>query len=152
MAFEYKDRMQGTTTEKNTEHCQFCDTDQEIPVNRITRCPWCGNYLRPCGECDTETNGCNWSRTTGCWRFPFPTPLELDTEVRLADGTAGFIRDYDCEDDGDDLSQFCAYHVDFAGEEGWEVVYHGEIMEYRDTVNGKEVWLKNFPDAWVKGE
>jgi hypothetical protein len=138
--------------EEIEEYCPFCDNNVAIMDNRITRCPDCGQYLRPCCGCSDNDHPCDWSMEKGCWRFPFPSPLETGMKIKMACGTKGVIVEYDCEDDGDDLSQFRAYHIDFGGEAEWEIVYHGEIVEFKTIEQGKPVWLKNYADAWLVDE
>ena len=128
--------------EEIEEYCSTCNDIVLIPDGRITRCPDCGNYQRPCAGCSDNEHPCNWSRNTGCWRFPFASPFNIGTMIQLDDGQKGFIEEYDCRDDGTDLKDFCAYQVDFGDELGWEIVYSHDIAAWSDDDGKTWVFLK----------
>jgi hypothetical protein len=46
--------------EKNLtiEWCSNCGNEQEIPKDRISKCPECGEKITPCNECPQNYSDC----------------------------------------------------------------------------------------------
>lgn len=66
--------MSKVTIETTTEWCPGCGNEVDIPADRPSACPKCGEELFPCSICSFE-KGCDWTETVGCWRFPKKTAV-----------------------------------------------------------------------------
>jgi ribosomal protein L32 len=59
---------------KTTEWCSHCEYEVEIPVGEVSKCPQCGESIRPCGDCPTYDEGdereCDWREDGYCIIFP----------------------------------------------------------------------------------
>jgi len=52
------------------EICGECMGEVDIPVDKISKCPECGESIRPCSDCLNDYNRCDWNESGYCWRFP----------------------------------------------------------------------------------
>ena len=47
------------------ETCHFCETDIEVPIDKVSKCPNCGREIVPCAGCDVPAD-CDWNNETYC--------------------------------------------------------------------------------------
>ena len=69
------------------EYCPFCESEVEIPFDKVSKCPNCGREIFPCADCDEP--GCNWNgETFSCHSFTHSMEeielLKAEREVLLA--------------------------------------------------------------------
>ena len=66
----------GERAKTTLECCPHCEMEGEIPEGKPAKCPNCGEVILPCSTCCGLVDGhnnrfiCDWSKDTGCWRFP----------------------------------------------------------------------------------
>lgn len=59
--------------ETTPEMCSNCMHEVEIPANKPSKCPNCGDDILPCSTCYDQIDGkkpCDWDEDARCWRFP----------------------------------------------------------------------------------
>jgi len=106
-----------------TEWCSNCDTEVEIPDNRISACPECGESIRPCSECNPD-KPCYYNEEDGtCRMFPrgYEDPLfklvdddfeDAEDEIYVPDDDNGDV-DYIPDDGGEQQATEAEWRMDW---------------------------------------
>ena len=78
------------------EWCSHCESDVEIPADRISNCPVCNEEIVPCSACvssDGNDNKCNWTDAKGCYMHKKSKKPDRFVTISIVEGQENLRKD-----------------------------------------------------------